>query len=158
MALVDPCGHAYPAVHGPAQEGAVAPGPSPNLPASHGPLQVGDASAKPAPKVPAGQGEHATAPPVLNLPAEQGTAVDVVDPAGQTYPALHGPLHKLVPAPAAAPNLPPGHASEHSAVSSADALPYLPGGHRVHKATPPREKVPGSHGTAVGVVDPAGQA
>ncbi len=78
MALVDPDGHAYPAVQRPLQSAV----PSPV-----------DAGLN---HVPAGHAEHDPEPATLNRPAGQIDTVELVDPAGHAYPAVHRPLQVAV--------------------------------------------------------------
>jgi hypothetical protein len=77
VGLVDPAGHAYPALQFPlhaAVDCAVVP---PYRPAAHA--------------------VHVPDPPRLYCPAGHGAAVALVDPATHTYPAAHG-LHDADPA------------------------------------------------------------
>jgi hypothetical protein len=135
---VDPAAHAYPALHSPEHAADVRPSDDP--------------------KVPAGHSVHTPAPDTLYRPATHWAAVALVDPAGHAYPAVHIPLQADEIRPDVAPNVPAGHRPEHAAVISPEALPYRPAPQAVHDAALPRLNVPGAHGTAVALVDPAGQA
>lgn len=106
------------------------------------------------------------------------TGLARVDPAGQPYPAAHGPLHVGDTSPGALPNLPAGqgpvqagdpapaalpkdpmaHMPEQFLVVSANAAPKVPGGHREHTSTPPSLYVLGPHRRAVALTEPEGQA
>jgi hypothetical protein len=65
--------------------------PSLSVPGGHWPLHEGVASALELPYTPAGQLVQDVAPPVLYVGGRHMTAVPLVDPAGQVYPAVHGP-------------------------------------------------------------------
>ena len=88
----EPAGHAYPAVQFPLHNTDTRPDTDPNVPAGHGPLQADDDSPKLLPYVPTGQLTHTPAPPTLYFPATHTLAVELADPAGHAYPALHAPL------------------------------------------------------------------
>ncbi len=45
-----------------------------------------------APYRPGAQGLHALAPPALYVPGPHRITVLLVDPGGQPYPAVHGPV------------------------------------------------------------------
>ena len=83
MPFVDPAAQAYPATHGPLQLAFVSPLVAPNWPAGHG-VQVPDAAS-------------------AYWPGAHSTLVLVTDPAGQAYPAGHGPLQYGAVAPVVAP-------------------------------------------------------
>lgn len=87
---------------------------------------------------PAEQLVHVDAPKSLNLPRGQITKLAFVEPAGQKYPAVHGPLQDELLSPL--------------------ALPKRPLGHALHTPAPPELNVPAAHSTAVELVLPAGQA
>jgi hypothetical protein len=109
--------------------------------------------------VPAGQAVQAQAPAREYWPAGQaGVGVADVEPAGQAYPAVHGPLHAAVVRPVVAPYAPGGHASVQLYTVKPVVLPYRPGGQLPHETSaPPVLDVPRGHITAVAFVDPAGQ-
>jgi hypothetical protein len=138
VADVLPAGQAYPAVQDPVQAGVVSPDDAPNLPVGH--AAVHDAFESPAvePYSPWLQLVHADAAAREYWPAGHTAAVADVEPAGQTYPAVQGPLQ------AAEPN--------------AAVAPYRPAAHWVQEPAPAREYWPAAHGVAVADVDPAGQA
>ncbi len=117
VALVDPAGHA--------------------CPAAQSPVHVGRATPEVLPNDPPGHGVHPAAPGPLYWPAGHSTAVALVDPAGQAYPAVQLPLHTDV-APAAELNVPAGHAE--------------------HDAAPASLYCPAGHCTAVALVEPTGHA
>ncbi len=135
VALVDPAGHAYPAV------------------------QVsmhGDTLAALPLKVPGAHGEHTEAPARLNVPEGQTDVVSLVDPAGHAYPALQTPLHAALLAPAD-PNLPLGQGPLHAAEGRPAASPYLPAAQTVHAADAAVLNLPAGHTLAL-AADPAGHA
>jgi hypothetical protein len=107
VALVDPAGHAYPAVQLPLQV------------AVRRPVEAG------LYQVPAGQKEHDPDPARLYRPTGQTDAVAFLDPAGHAYPAMQLPLQAAVLAPEATPNLPAGH----SLHDHAPATLYCPAVH-----------------------------
>jgi hypothetical protein len=88
--------------------------------------------------VPALQLVHTPAPPTLNLPSGHISAVALVDPATQKYPAVQLPLH--------------------AALDISFTPPYVPAGHALHEPAPPTLYCPAAHIAAVPLVDPAGQA
>ncbi len=89
--------------------------------------------------VPAVQSAHEPAPDRLNRPAGQVSAVALVEPAGQEYPAAQGPLQAAVLRP------------------TADTLNHLPAGQSVHAPAPARLYRPTWHTDTVALVEPAGQ-
>ena len=76
VADVDPALHTYPAVQLPVHAAVVRPAVEPYRPA--------------------GQSVQEPAPAREYLPATHWDAVPVVDPAGQAYPAVHGPVQVLL--------------------------------------------------------------
>jgi hypothetical protein len=88
--------------------------------------------------MPALQLVHTPAPPTLNFPTRHTTAVELVDPVTQKYPAVQLPLHAADGRPAVAP--------------------YVPAGHALHNPAPLKLYWPTTHITAVAFVDPATQA
>jgi hypothetical protein len=89
----------------------------------------------------------------LLLSPPQGERILVVDPAGQNYPAVHGPLHSTVASLFAHPNRPPGHSRE---VPLTQKLPESQGSVPFRVVTvPPTVNSPS--GTRVGWPLPAGQ-
>ncbi len=88
MGLVDPAGHAYPAVQSPLQLAVPSPGAAPYRPAA--------------------QAVHTVDPAKLYVPAGHTSAVALVDPAGQTKPALQGPEHADDVRPVVSPYTPAG--------------------------------------------------
>ncbi len=121
VALVEPVGQKYPAVQGPLHAAVLTP------------------TVDTLNHLPAGQSVHTAAPARLYLPARHTDAVALVDPAGQEYPAVQGPLHAAVLRP------------------TADTLNHLPAGQSLHDPAPARLYLPAGHTDAVALVDPAGQ-
>ncbi len=78
VALVDPAGHACPALQGPLHRAVLKP------------------ATVTLNQVPAGQSLHAPAPARLYCPAGQTDAVALVDPAAHAYPAVQLPLQVAV--------------------------------------------------------------
>ncbi len=105
VGLVDPATHAYPAVQLPLHEALGRPAV--------------------APKVPEGQSVQTAAPARLYRPAAQIATVGLLLPAGQAYPAEHGPVQE----------------EEFKAVPE----PKRPGPHHVHVAAPAVLNCPGPH-------------
>jgi hypothetical protein len=123
-ALVDPTGHAYPALHGP--------------------LHVDTFILAVSPYRPARQLEHDAAPDRLYVPMGHAATVSLVDPAGHVYPAAQGLVHadEFIPLtepdrpaahcpvqleevmPVDAPYRPAGHGPEHDGVVKPTAVPY----------------------------------
>jgi hypothetical protein len=136
--LVEPAGHAYPAVQLPEHDGVHRPDTAPNVPPGHRPLQADVARPDTAPKSPALQFVHVPAPAKLYVPAAHIAAVGELLPATHTYPALHCPLQLAVDSPSDAP--------------------YTPAGHTVHSPDPDTLYVPRPQMLAVPFVDPAGHA
>ncbi len=116
--LVDPAGHAYPAVHVPLHiDDDDRPVSLAHFPAAHRVQLVlpvalvycpglhGTQPLEPAAalKVPAAQEGQVDVPPALYLPAEQMDAVALVEPEGQAYPAEQLPEHALVVLPESRP-------------------------------------------------------
>ena len=83
MALVDPAGHAYPAVQLPEQAGVDRPGTLPNRPAGHCPLHAAVVMPDTAPYCPALQLVQLLAPTRLYVPAGHAAGVADTDPATQ---------------------------------------------------------------------------
>jgi hypothetical protein len=137
VALVDPGGHAYPAVQGPEHELLV--------------------SALALPNTPPGHGVHNDAPPRLYVPTGQATAEALVDPGGHAYPAVQGPRQDASARPGT-PYLPPRHRPLQEGVCREALLPYTPAGHWAQVPAPARLYDPEPHWTAVGDVDPGGHA
>ena len=109
----------------------------------------------------------------LYCPAVHASAVALLAPDGQLYPAMHKPSQVLVVAPvcrlydpaghgvhATAPPtlyMPTGHASVQFGTDSTDVLPYRPAKHGEHTVVALNtEYFPGSHGFAVALEEPAG--
>jgi hypothetical protein len=155
---VDPAGQAYPAVHGPVHVDTVSPVVDPYRPGSHCPLHAALVSPAVAPYVPEGhcplhwaldnpavapyrpatQSVHDPAPTREYWPTPHCSAVALVDPAAQAYPAVQLPVQAAVGRPA--------------------VDPYLPAGQAVHVPDPEGAYCPATHWDAVGLVDPAAQA
>ncbi len=135
VAVVDPAGHAYPAVQAPVHVVKDTPA-TPYRPPGHTPLQVGVVSPVAAPYRPAEQRVHAPTPPGLHCPAAHKVAL--VDAAGHAVPGGQTPLQLPVVKPAVAPKRPKKH-GEQMAASAA-----------LH--------CPATHSVVVGDVDPAAQA
>ena len=123
VAFVDPAGHAYPAAHASLQLDDVRPVALPKRPAGHCPLQSLPVKPGVDPNRPAAHAVHTLAPPTLNLPAGHTLAVADVDPDGQVYPGVHGPLQFAVVSPAVAPYRPGLHCPLHDAVVSPGVAP-----------------------------------
>ncbi len=98
MELVDPPGQAYPAVHDPLHAEAVRPEEEPYRPVGQGPEHNEVDTSRPGelPKRPAGQAVHDTEPAREYFPTGHTAAVELVDPAGQAYPAVQLPEHAAV--------------------------------------------------------------
>jgi hypothetical protein len=123
-------------------------------------LPVHPAVVSPAvdPKVPPGQSVHTGAPCRLYCPTGHRFAVGDTLPAGQAYPAVQGPAHRLLVAPAVLPYRPAAQGPLHAAEVWPWAPPKVPAGQFVHTAAPPKLYCPTPHTDAVADVDPAGQA
>jgi hypothetical protein len=122
VALVDPAGHAYPAVQSPLHPDVFIAAVAPNCPAAHA-LQV-DAPA--LLNCPEAHSLHVDAPALLNCPAGQVDTVALVDPAGHVYPEVQSPLH--------------------ADVFIAGVAPYRPAAHAVHGFIRPRLNLPVGQG------------
>ena len=116
VGLVDPAAHTYPALQLPEHPGDDRPATDPYRPAAHGAVHDATPMFGVAPYRPALQLLHTPAPAREYVPAGQLTAVELVDPAGHTYPALQLP--------------------EHAATDMADVDPYRPGAQFVHTPAP----------------------
>jgi hypothetical protein len=138
VAVTEPAGHAYPAVHRPLHRDEFMPMVAPKRPAGQKPLQVGRPRAGESPYRPAGHMVHADDPATLNWPAGHCTAVELTDPAGHTYPGEHAPLH--------------------AGELEAGTLPKVPAGQLLHEDAPAKLYWPTGHADAVADVDPAGHA
>ncbi len=103
VAFVDPAGQAYPEVQLPEQDAVVRPVEAPYVPPGQLPLHEEVDRPCVAPYSPTGQAVHDAAPPVEYCPVGQMDAVGNVDPAGQAYPAVHGPVQAAVVRPVVAP-------------------------------------------------------
>jgi hypothetical protein len=75
VALVDPAGHAYPAVQLPEQAAVVRPEVSPYVPAGHAPEHLAVLRRAASPNVPCGHRVQALEAGRLYLPTGQGSAV-----------------------------------------------------------------------------------
>ncbi len=80
----------------------------------------------------AGQLAQVPAPPKLYSPGGHSTAVALVEPAGQAYPAVHSPLQVSADAATAAPNRPAGHGAVQAAEASPLVFPNTPTGQLLH--------------------------
>jgi hypothetical protein len=98
------------------------------------------------------------AAPSEYLPAGHKAAVADVDPAGQAYPAVQGPVQDDAVRPPMFPYLPAVHCPLQDAVVVADDDPYSPAAQSVQVPAPAREYWPAAHVTAVAEVDPTGHA
>ncbi len=136
--LVDPAGHAYPALHGPLHDELGRPLAAPNLPTGHGPLHVATVMGAVPPYRPTPQSVHTPAPAREYLPTGHSNAVALDDPLTHAYPAAQFPVHV--------------------ATAIAAVPPYRPAGHREHDPAPTRLYRPVGHVNAVAVVDPAAHA
>ena len=103
VALVDPAGHAYPAVHAPTHWSVVWAAALPYRPAAQLPVHADVISPTVEPNRPATQLVQDPDPATEYLPAGHWLAVADVDPMGQAYPAVHAPLHVEDVSPAVAP-------------------------------------------------------
>ena len=158
VGLVDPGTQAYPAVQLPEQVGAVAPAVAPYLPAAHGPEQAAEVRDDTLPYKPAAQSVQAGAAPTENLPGAQGTAVELVLPAGHAYPGAHAPVQEDTTAPGVEPYRPPSHGPVQAAVGRPDVAPYRPGPQSRHRPDPVGAYLPAGHRVTVALVLFAGQA
>ena len=138
VGVVDPQGHAYPALQLPEHSGEDRPDIAPCVPAGHGAVQL--ALAKPIvdPYRPAAQSVHTPDPDTLYFPTGHTAAVADTDACMQKYPALQLPLHTALDRPLVAP--------------------YSPAAQSAHAAHPDSEYRPGGHMDAVALVDPATHA
>ncbi len=157
VGLVDPAGHAYPAVQFPLQAGVVRPEVAPYVPAGHAPVHPAVGSPDDAPYRPAAHGLHTPDPVKLKEPAAHRMAVAEVLPVGHAFPAVQFPLHAAVGSPAVAPNVPAGHGPVHCDEVSPVDDPYLPAGQSEQVEAPVVEYLPVLHTAGVAVVDPATQ-
>ena len=123
VGVVDPAGHAYPALHAPSHDDDDSPLTDPNRPAAHSPLQAAAVSPVLLPKVPALQLVQAPAPARLYCPAPHSVPVALVDPGGHAYPAAHAPSHDDDDSPLTDPNQPAAHSPLQAAVDSPVLLP-----------------------------------
>jgi hypothetical protein len=126
-------------------------------PAVQLPLHAADGRPAVAPYVPAGHALHAPAPPTLYRPAAHISAVALVDPAGQAYPALQLPLQPALAIPLTAPYVPARHAPLQLAVGKAATAPYRPTLQFVQVLNPATLNLPAGQGDGVEDVDPAWQ-
>jgi hypothetical protein len=126
-------------------------------PGAHGPEHIAIDIADVLPNRPGGHAVHWLAPPKLYVPSPHATAVEFVDPGGQMYPAVHGPLHVDVVRLTVSPKDPAAHRPLHADVFNPDKLPYWPTIHALHTPAPSRLYFPGGHIAAVLFVDPVGQ-
>ena len=106
--------------------------------------------------MPAGHGTHDPDPTVEYWPGPHKTAVALLLPSGQAYPAEHDPVHELDTAPGT-PYSPAGHWSVQLGLERPAADPYRPPEQLTHWEYPLRLNLPGAHNTAVEFVDPEGQ-
>lgn len=136
VALVEPAGHAYPAVHSPEQAAEVSPGVAPYTPPGHSPEHDALYSPGLAPYDPTEQLLQLT--PVLYVPTGHEDELALMLPAGHTNPTVHWP--------------------EQFAFVSPVAAPYKPVGQSVHAPAPPVLYRPSGHTWAVAVELPSGQA
>jgi hypothetical protein len=107
---------------------------------------------------PALQLVQALAPTRLYCPSGQATAVALVEPAGQTDPAVQGPVHDDDARPDADPNRPASQGPLHAALSRAADPPYRPALQLVQVPAPARLYLPIGHADDVLLTDPAAQA
>lgn len=128
----------------------------PNRPARHASEQLAVVSARLLPKRPGGQSSHTPPPPTLNFPAAHATGVALVDPGGHAYPGAHGPAHDGDVRPVTFPNLPLTQGPLQAMDPVAGALPKRPRGHALQTEAAPALYFPGSQGTEVAFVEPAG--
>jgi hypothetical protein len=136
--LVDPAGHACPALHSPKQ-----------------------ALAEVAPtallKRPLGQSWHPATPPVLYLPAPHTRARAVVDPGGHSWPASHSPEQSAVVSPGVPPHLPIPHSTHAAALPAPAPALYRPPGQSSHADDPWVLNCPAPHTAILARTEPGGQ-
>lgn len=89
VALVDPAGHAKPAVQFAVQDDSVKPEVDPYRPGSQGPVHAAEGAASTLPYVPAGHGLQTDAPPRENWPAGQALANRDMEFGVHVYPGAH---------------------------------------------------------------------
>jgi hypothetical protein len=85
-------------------------------------------------------------------------AVELVDPAGQAYPDVQGPVQAAVVRPVVVPKTPAGHGAVHDAVVRPCVEPYRPAAQGMQDPDPAVAYCPARHWEAVALVDLAGQA
>ncbi len=100
-------------------------------------VQFNDVSARELYR-PGEHSEQTPAPAALKDPGPQGTAVALVDPGGQEYPALHAPVQDTL--------VPPM------------MLLYSPAAHWEQDAAPASAYWPIGHSSDVALVEPGGHA
>jgi hypothetical protein len=157
LGRVEPGGQAYPAVHAPTHWSVVCATASPYRPAAQLPLHADVVKPAAEPNRPATQSVQDPEPATEYLPAGHWLAVALVDPAGQAYPALHGPIHWAEVCAAALPNRPAVQLPLQADVPIAAVEPYRPATQSVHTDAPPKENLPAGHTLAEALVDAAGQ-
>ena len=135
--VVDPDAHAYLALHAPLHADVVKPVVFPNLPAAHA--------------------MHDPEPVVLYCPVAHIAAVELVDPAGQAYPAVQGPVQAAVNKLLLNPYLPASHGPLHVDTVRPLVLPKYPTAHALHVDDPTPLHCPAGHTFAVAFFDPDGQ-
>ncbi len=91
-------------------------------------MQLGVDRAWELPYRPAGHAVQAVAPPWLYVPAGHAIWVNLVDPAGQIYPASHGSLQSLWSSPVD-PHRPAAHSPEQLLLVWEVVLPKYPAAH-----------------------------
>jgi hypothetical protein len=85
-------------------------------------------------------------------------AVELVDPAGQAYPAEQFPMHADAVRPPTDPKRPVSHRPLHDATLMPGSEPYRPALQLVQTPAPPTLYVPTGQTIAVALLEAAGQA
>ena len=150
--LVDPTGHAYPALQLPEQLAVGRPAVPPNRPAG----QSTQALHPDSEYRPTAHSVQLLVPPALQVPAAHGVPVALVDPGGHVLPpgAVQLPEHAGLDSPELLPKVPGRHSVQ---PPTAPPTLYDPGGHcrqPVVKLGP--RKRPGAHTSISHVYDPTG--
>ncbi len=133
--MVEPGGQAYPALQFPLHADEFMPGTEPKVPPGHRDVHAGEVRPGASPYDPAGQALQDAAPAREYCPRGHSWDVELVEAAGQAYPAVQLPLQAADP--------------------RAVALPKTPGGQSTHNQAPERLYLPTGQDAAVALVDPA---
>ena len=111
-----------------------------------------------APYWPTGQRLQSPLPAVAYCPGPHTTAVATTEPAGQAYPAAHGPLQRDTVSPVVLPKYPGSHDPLHADDVSPGPAPYVPVEHGVHDDAPVVEYCPAGHVIGHDDVEPTAHA